>query len=127
MKITGLDHVQLAMPPGQEEQARRFYSGLLGLQEIPKPEQLVSRGGVWFAGGSVYLHLGVEKEFTPARKAHPCFIVTDLDAACRELEAAGVEVIRDQTIPGVDRFHAFDPFGNRLEFIQDGQAFSQQG
>lgn len=117
-QLTGIDHVQIAMPPGEEEAARRFYCGLLGLIEIPKPSNLAKRGGAWFQGSGITLHLGVEQEFRPARKAHPCFLVSDLDALQRVLEEAGVTVTPDQELPGVRRFFAPDPFGNRLEFQQ---------
>jgi catechol 2,3-dioxygenase-like lactoylglutathione lyase family enzyme len=125
MKLQGLDHVQLAMPEGAEEQAREFYGELLGLAEVAKPEPLVARGGCWFEGSGIYLHLGVQQEFVPARKAHPAFLVTDLKALRNRFEAAGVSVKQDSTLANVRRFYAVDPFGNRLEFIQDGDGFSQ--
>lgn len=117
-QLTGIDHVQIAMPPGEEEAARRFYGGLLGLSEVPKPLNLAKRGGAWFQGPGITLHLGVEQEFRPAKKAHPCFLVTDLDDLQRVLEEAGVTITPDQELPGVRRFYAPDPFGNRLEFQQ---------
>lgn len=123
--IVGLDHVQLALPVGGEEAARTFYAGLLGLAELSKPVQLVARGGCWFAGLGVQVHLGVEEEFRPARKAHPALLVADLEALRATLVAAQVQVIPDDTVPGVRRFYAPDPFGNRLEFIQDGDGFNQ--
>jgi catechol 2,3-dioxygenase-like lactoylglutathione lyase family enzyme len=126
MNITGLDHVQLAIPAGGEAQARDFYAGLLGLAELPKPEQLVARGGCWFEGAGVQIHLGVEREFVPARKAHPALLVADLSAARQALENAGVAVVPDETVPGVRRFYAADPFGNRIEFIQNGDGFTQR-
>jgi len=116
MKIVGLDHVQLAMPAGQEDQARAFYAGVLGLAEVEKPETLRARGGCWFRGGGVELHLGVEEPFAPARKAHPALRVADLEAAAAVLE----HVQRDTNIPGVRRLYTADPFGNRIELIQDG-------
>jgi catechol 2,3-dioxygenase-like lactoylglutathione lyase family enzyme len=125
MNIVGLDHIQLAMPAGGEAEARRFYGGLLGLAELPKPEQLAGRGGCWFAGPGLQLHLGVEREFAPARKAHPALLVADLAAARQALEAAGIATQPDDTVPGVRRFYAADPFGNRIEFIQDGDGFAQ--
>jgi catechol 2,3-dioxygenase-like lactoylglutathione lyase family enzyme len=125
MKILGLDHIQLAMPPGQEAQARRFYREILGLAEIPKPVPLASRGGCWFEGPGIVVHLGVEENFTPARKAHPAFRVVDL-AACRSiLAAAGAPIIPDDTLPHVRRFYTTDPFGNRIEFVQDGDRFKE--
>lgn len=123
--ITGFDHIQLAMPPGGEAAARTFYSALLGLVEIPKPAPLAPRGGCWFAGPGLQLHLGVEEPFVPARKAHPAFLVRDLAALEARLAAAGVAITPDQSVPGVRRCYAGDPFGNRLEFIQDGAGFRQ--
>lgn len=119
MRITGVDHVQLAMPRGREDDARAFYGGLLGLEELAKPPALRARGGVWFATGAQQLHLGVEEPFAPARKAHPALAVGagDLDAFAAALAAAGVPVAWDDAIPGVRRFYVADPFGNRLELL----------
>lgn len=117
--ITGIDHVQLAIPAGTEDEARRFYGELLGMTEIPKPAALAVRGGCWFTAGSAVLHLGIEQPFTPARKAHPALLVTDLDALESRIDNAGYECVRaDGEIPGVKRFHTRDPFGNRIEFQQ---------
>lgn len=118
MPIVDLDHVQLAMPPGREDDARAFYGALLGLTEIPKPANLARRGGVWFRVGSRQLHLGVEADFREARKAHPAFRVDDLSALRLALERAGIPPIDDEPLAGYDRFYASDPFGNRLEFLQ---------
>jgi catechol 2,3-dioxygenase-like lactoylglutathione lyase family enzyme len=115
MTVTGIDHVQLAAPPGCEGEARAFYGGLLGLEELPKPEALRARGGCWFRAGAQELHVGVEEPFAPARKAHPGLVVTGLDELADRLRAAGVEVTTDESIPGVERIHVADPFGNRLE------------
>jgi catechol 2,3-dioxygenase-like lactoylglutathione lyase family enzyme len=112
-----IDHVQLAMPAGEESMARRFYGDLLGMREIPKPEPLASRGGCWFASGSVQLHLGVEEDFRPARKAHPAIRVTGYAALLAKLELAGVDVIEADDLQDVQRAHIFDPFGNRIELI----------
>lgn len=117
--ITGLDHVQIAMPAGEEEAARAFYSGLLGLPEVAKPPNLAKRGGAWFQGQGFQVHLGVEADFHPAKKAHPCFRVADLEALQARLEAAGVPTTSDSEIPAVRRFYANDPFGNRMEFMQE--------
>ncbi|HEY6888210.1 MAG TPA: VOC family protein [Solirubrobacter sp.] len=111
--ITGLDHVQVAAPPGCEAEARAFYGALLGLPEVPKPPSLAARGGVWFGA----LHVGVDPDFLPARKAHPALRVTDLDALAARLLEAGVEIHWDEEIRGVARFYASDPWGNRLEFL----------
>lgn len=116
MRVTGIDHVQVAAPVGREEQARAFYGGVLGLEELPKPATLAARGGCWFAAGSAQLHVGVEREFAPARKAHPGFVVEDLAALRERLRAAGHEPRDDHELPGLVRFYADDPFGNRLEF-----------
>jgi catechol 2,3-dioxygenase-like lactoylglutathione lyase family enzyme len=126
MKVLGLDHMQLAIPAGAEQRARAFYAELLGFAEIPKPPALATRGGCWFQCGALQLHLGCEAEFAPARKAHPAFLVADLDAAQRALNAAGIVTTPDHTVTGVQRFYAADPFGNRLEFIQDGEGFNQE-
>lgn len=124
--ITGLDHIQLAMPEGAEEQARSFYRDLLGLREVEKPAPLQPRGGCWFEGDGVIIHMGVEQEFRPARKAHPALLVGDLEAAREALAASGVQLTPDETLAEVRRFYAADPFGNRIEFIQEGDGFSQR-
>lgn len=116
--IEGLDHVQIAAPAGGEEEARRFFGGLLGLPELAKPEPLASRGGAWFQVGPQELHVGVETEFEPARKAHPALAVENVDELAARLEAAGIEIRWDDELPGVRRFYAEDPWGNRLEFLQ---------
>jgi catechol 2,3-dioxygenase-like lactoylglutathione lyase family enzyme len=117
--ILGLDHVQVAIPSGSEDEARAFYGALLGMTEVVKPAALAVRGGCWFTAGSAVLHLGVAEPFSPARKAHPAFLVTELDALFESLTGTGHECVRaDGEIPGVRRFHAFDPFGNRIEFQQ---------
>ena len=118
MSILGIDHVQLAMPPGGETAARAFYGQVLSLQEIPKPSSLSDRGGVWFGNGVVQIHLGVEADFRPARKAHPALRVDDLDILAATLHAAGFVPERDTNLPGHARFYIADPFGNRLEFVQ---------
>ena len=116
--LQSLHHVQLAMPAGFEEQARAYYGVLLGMAEAPKPEELAKRGGVWFERGDLRIHLGVEEPFFPARKAHPAFQVRDLDALIVHLAEAGVDVKRDDALPGYKRFYANDPFGNRIEFLE---------
>ncbi|MFE7432594.1 VOC family protein [Streptomyces tendae] len=121
--ITGLDHVQLAAPPGAEEVLRAFYTGVLGMTEIPKPPVLAARGGCWFQAGTAQLHLGVETGFRPARKAHPGLRVTGIDAYAARLEAHGTPVTWNDDLPGHRRFHCADPVGNRLEFLEpDGPA-----
>jgi catechol 2,3-dioxygenase-like lactoylglutathione lyase family enzyme len=118
VSILGIDHVQVAAPPGCEKAARAFYGGLLELDELPKPELLESRGGCWFRAGAQELHVGVEDPFAPARKAHPSLLVSDLDALSARLRASGFEVVPDDAIPGVVRAYTDDPFGNRLELRQ---------
>ena len=124
-RIHGLDHVQLAMPAGQEDVARKFYVGILGLTEVPKPANLAKRGGVWFEGGTLRAHLGVESDFRPARKAHPAFLVQQLAALTKHLQAAGVTVVNDEPLEGYDRIYVSDPFGNRIELLEP--AASQVG
>ena len=117
--IAGIDHVALAAPPGSEEEARRFFSGVLGLEELPKPESQSKYGGAWFACGPQQLHVGIEEDFSPAHRAHPAFFVDSaerLAAVAARLGGAGVEVAWDQELPGTARFYATDPWGNRLEF-----------
>jgi catechol 2,3-dioxygenase-like lactoylglutathione lyase family enzyme len=109
--------VQVAAPPGCEAAARHFYGELLGLPELVKPEPLAARGGAWFAVGDQQLHVGVERDFTPARKAHPALAVDELDALAARLESAGVPVAWDTDLPGVRRFYAQDPWGNRIELL----------
>lgn len=117
--ILAIDHVQLAMPADEEEIARAFYAGVLGLAEISKPPQLARRGGVWFQAGSVQIHLGIEADFHPAKKAHPAFIVADLDALLDRVRKAGYEVDTSQPpLDGYVRAHIFDPFGNRIELME---------
>jgi catechol 2,3-dioxygenase-like lactoylglutathione lyase family enzyme len=111
--------VQIAMPPGEENKARVFYSGMLGFIEIPKPAELAKRGGVWFQAGTAQLHLGVEADFKPARKAHPAFVVSDLDSLLVKVQSAGYETDTSQPpLDGYKRVHVFDPFGNRIELME---------
>jgi len=115
--FTAIDHVQLDMPAGAEDTARSFYRDILGMSEIPKPPELAKRGGCWFESGSVQIHLGVEADFRPARKAHPALRCADYDELTIKLRSAGFEVSPDALIPGVHRCHISDPFGNRIELI----------
>jgi catechol 2,3-dioxygenase-like lactoylglutathione lyase family enzyme len=114
VSVVGLDHVQVAAPSGCEADARRFYGETLGLEELEKPASLAARGGCWFRAGAQQLHVGVEQDFAPARKAHPALAVADLDALAGRL----ADVRWDDELPGVRRFYTHDPFGNRLEFVQ---------
>lgn len=113
-----LDHVQLAIPKGAEERCRPFYVGLLGMKEVPKPPALAGRGGLWLEKGSVRIHLGVEEDFRPARKAHPAIAVADLDGLGQTLSEAGHEPEWDDAIPAIRRFYVPDPVGNRIEFME---------
>lgn len=106
------------MPEGGEARAVAFYQDLLGIPEVPKPTHLQQRGGCWFESGAVRIHLGVEADFRPARKAHPALVVEDLAALRGTLERAGVEAVDDQPLPGYARFYVSDPFGNRIEILQ---------
>jgi diguanylate cyclase (GGDEF)-like protein/PAS domain S-box-containing protein len=118
--LIGIDHVQLAMPPGDdaEREAEAFYSGVLGLARVPKPPAMAVRGGCWFESATVRLHLGVEDAFRPATKAHPGLLVDDLDVVCERIAAAGGAVRTADDQPGTFRVHTDDPFGNRIELIQ---------
>jgi catechol 2,3-dioxygenase-like lactoylglutathione lyase family enzyme len=118
MGVELLHHVQLAMPAGGEARAREFYQGLLGLPEVPKPGESARRGGCWFERGSVRVHLGVEGEFRPARKAHPAFVVRDLPGLASRLMAAGYPCRSDQEFSGYERVFVSDPFGNRVELLE---------
>ncbi|AKM07770.1 VOC family protein [Pelagerythrobacter marensis] len=117
-EVTGIDHVQLAMPEGGEDAARAFYAGVLGLAEVAKPAHLAVNGGCWFAGGTAHIHLGVEREFRPARKAHPALLIDDLDRFAARLEAAGVAFTPGKPLDGYVRGDIADPFGNRIELMQ---------
>lgn len=117
-EIYGIDHIQLSMPPGAEDRARAFYAGLLGLSEVPKPESLAGRGGAWFESGALRLHLGVEPDMAPMKKAHPGLLVHGLGELVARLQAAGVSVAFDVPLPGYDRAHILDPFGNRIELLE---------
>lgn len=118
MPVQRIDHVQLAMPPGGEDRAREFYQGVLGIPEVPKPADMAKRGGCWFESGDLKVHLGVEQEFRPARKAHPAFIVSDLVALVARLRSAGSPLTEDRSLTEYDRFFVEDPFGNRIELME---------
>ncbi len=122
MPIVGVDHVQLAMPAGREAEARAFYAGLLGIPERAKPPVLAARGGVWFESGPLKLHLGVDFDFRPARKAHPGLLVSGLEALIGDLQRAGYHVATDEPIEGYLRVYVDDPFGNRLELMEPRSA-----
>ena len=113
--IIGIHHVQLAMPVGREDDARRFYSGVLGIPEVQKPADLARRGGVWFETGNLRVHLGVDQDFRPAHKAHPGLLVRDLKLLSQRLADAGYEVTTGEPLEGYEHIYFNDPFGNRLE------------
>jgi len=115
--FTAIDHVQLAMPKGEEAAARHFYCDLLGMAELTKPPILAKRGGCWFASGDVQIHLGVETDFRPAKKAHPALRCADYAALTARLRQASLEIILDEAIPGTTRCYIHDVFGNRIELI----------
>jgi len=118
MGVLGIDHILLAMPVGQEDKARAFYTGVLLLEEKVKPPVLAARGGAWFTNGTIDVHLGVEKDFRPARKAHPAFVVRDLEGFIERARRNGCEIAEDEPLPGYARIFLYDPFGNRLELIE---------
>ena len=118
MAVRSLDHVQLAMPPGREAEARAFYAGLLGIPEVSKPSNLTRRGGCWFEDEAIKVHLGVEADFHPARKAHPAFLVDNLAALLVAMAAAGYPARTDEQLEGYKRAYVDDPFGNRIELMQ---------
>jgi catechol 2,3-dioxygenase-like lactoylglutathione lyase family enzyme len=117
--ISHIDHIQLAAPKGCEAAAREFYGSILGLTEIEKPPPLRVRGGCWFQCGKQQLHLGVEVDFRPAKKAHPAFAVADLDQLREDLQAHRIKITDDDSLPGIRRFFVEDPWGNRLEFLEE--------
>jgi catechol 2,3-dioxygenase-like lactoylglutathione lyase family enzyme len=118
MPVVGIEHIQIAMPLGEEDAARAFYSGVLGIPEVPKPPNLAMRGGAWFEAKAVKVHLGVEKEFRPARKAHPALLVADLNGLVKTLRSNGIEVLDDEPLEGFHRVYISDPFGNRIELME---------
>jgi catechol 2,3-dioxygenase-like lactoylglutathione lyase family enzyme len=121
VEVLAIDHVQLAMPPGQEDRARAFYTGVLGIPEIPKPAELAARGGVWFERGALRVHLGVEQDFRPAKKAHPGLRVRDLDALVARCRDAGYPVTEADPREASRQAFVYDPFGNRIELVEPNQ------
>ncbi|MFU7529475.1 VOC family protein [Qipengyuania sp. ASV99] len=117
MAVTGLDHLQIAIPTGAEDAARGFYTGILGMREVAKPANL-SPTGCWFESGSLRLHIGVDPDFRPATKAHPAFLVDDIAALEQALAEAGYPIVQDKPVAGYARFFTADPFGNRIEIMQ---------
>jgi catechol 2,3-dioxygenase-like lactoylglutathione lyase family enzyme len=117
VKVRAIEHVQLAMPKGEEPKARAFYQDVLGIPERAKPPELANRGGAWFEDGTLKIHLGVEDDFRPAHKAHPALLVDGLSELIARLEAAGRPVI-EEPMAGYRRIYTEDPFGNRLELME---------
>lgn len=118
MLIKRIDHIQLAAPIGSEDEARSFFQGVLSLDEVEKPHELKKNGGVWFSNGHIHIHVGIEEPFIPAKKAHPAFEVSDIDALASHIIEKGVSIQEDNRLPGAKRFYVNDPFGNRLEFLE---------
>ena len=118
MPILELDHIQIAIPVGGEARARDFYSGILGFTEVAKPPAIAERKSIWFIAGPVNLHLGIEADFHPAKRAHPAFVVDPLDEIVSACERAGLATKPDTSFSGFRRVHVFDPFGNRLELME---------
>jgi len=118
MPVIGIDHLQLAMPKGREDEGRQFFSVILGLQELAKPADLAGRGGLWFQCGTAQLHLGVQQDFSPALKAHPGLLVDRLEPIVAALQAAGYPLTGDTPIKGYARIFTNDPFGNRIELLE---------
>jgi len=118
MTVLGIHHVQSARPEGGEEKARAFYRDLLGITEVGKPANLALRGGCWFERAELKVHLGVDKDFRPARKAHPAFLVTGLAPLILKLGGAGYQVTSDEPLEGYERVYVNDPFGNRIELME---------
>lgn len=116
--FVGIDHVQLAAPKGSEEKARLFFGGILGMEEIPKPSNLVKRGGVWFQCGHHQLHIGIQDHFQAAKKAHPAFLVKSLSELKKALLNHHISIREDEPLEGAIRFYVEDPFGNRIEFLE---------
>ena len=123
MTVIAIDHIQIAIPEGKEELARSFYGGVLGLPEVDKPENLTNRGGVWFERGTLKVHLGIDPDFTPAKKAHPGFLVADLSSLSERLRSEGYDVNSGSQLPRFRRAFTNDPFGNRIELLQATTTF----
>jgi catechol 2,3-dioxygenase-like lactoylglutathione lyase family enzyme len=117
IKFSRLDHVQVCIPRGTEEQAREFYGGLLGLEEIEKPDVLKKNGGMWYSVADVQLHVGAEDAVAPSKR-HPAFEVEDVAGVRAYLERSGVRTKDEPDVPGLCRFSFFDPFGNRIELLE---------
>lgn len=119
--IVGINHIQIEAPSGCEAAARAFYGGILGLEEIEKPEQLRSRGGVWFACGAQQIHIGVTNNFEPRHKGHPALEVRHLPFWRMRLITFNIALTEDEPLPGWSRFYINDPWGNRIELLERGE------
>ena len=113
-----IDHIQLAAPKGSENVSRRFFSGILGFEEIEKPDTLKKNGGVWFASGNIQIHIGIEEPFSPAKKAHPAFEINNLEQLKKHLSNNKIDFLEDDKLPNANRIYIFDPFGNRIELLE---------
>ena len=117
IKFKRLDHIQICIPKGKEDEARKFYAGIIGLKEIPKPIELIPNGGLWFEIADIQLHIGTEDEISKSKR-HPAFEIENLNDIKEYLEDMKV-IIKDETqIPGIERFSFTDPFGNRIELLR---------
>lgn len=125
-ELAGFDHIQITIPRSGEQTAREFYGGLLGLPETPKPFPLSERGGLWFCNETTHIHLGIEENFTPEKKGHPAILVRGLQALIDRLTERSVPFEITKELPDRFRIYVHDPFGNRLEFIEDGDGFRQK-
>jgi catechol 2,3-dioxygenase-like lactoylglutathione lyase family enzyme len=121
VQITGIHHVQLAMPPGGERAAVEFYEGILGIPHVAKPANLAARGGCWFERGGLKIHLGIEADFRPAKKAHPALVVDRLTDLVAHLRARSLEVRDGEPLEGIDHVYVDDPFGNRIELLEPNE------
>ncbi|WP_285765993.1 VOC family protein [Peribacillus sp. SI8-4] len=117
-RFKSIDHFQLASPKGSEDISRKFYHGILKLQEVEKPESMIANGGVWFEAGSVHIHIGTEEPFIPAKKAHPALEIENLPALKQHLLQNDIGFIEDERLPGANRIYVADPFGNRIEILE---------
>jgi catechol 2,3-dioxygenase-like lactoylglutathione lyase family enzyme len=118
-RVLRLEHVQIAMPRGREAEARAFYAGVLDLPEVAKPAELAARGGCWFEDGAIKIHLGVERDFRPARKAHVALVVEDLNAVLAAVRALGCQAQDPEQAGAFLQAYVFDPFGNRIELLEE--------
>ena len=118
MLVQKIEHIQLAMPAGEENKARKFYGEFLGISEVPKPAILAKKGGAWFESGDIKIHLGADTNFVPSAKAHIAFLTQELDQIISRGRAEGMVIVSDEGLHGYDRVYIYDPFGNRLEFMQ---------